>query len=370
MKTTSSASLICFLFIAQGCAPLDGFDDESPWVEGQLGTLRAGLTVGQAGGCSTSIVNALSRQLIDEINCLRPNTLVDFTGANMALGNAVWPYLQGRGPQDLQAAINRQGQVLNINSALRTLPQQYLLYKWYQAGQCGIALAAQPGRSRHESGLAIDIGNNAAWRQSLEAHSFDWLGASDPVHFDYAGAGVVSLTGLSVRAFQRLWNRNHPEDEIEEDGLYGPQTEGRLTQSPAEGFALGGCMMEEPDVPDMQLPIPADMADLHTTSDAILVTDSSSPPDVIGTETMFDAMPDGRVSPLDFGRMGSLDIGIDGRDGYVGPNDPYGSQARQKRVMGSGGCSMAEGVDRSAILFLGITLLGLGTRKTRHTHRH
>ena len=27
--------------------------------------------------------------------------------------------------------------------------------------------------------------------------------------------------GADVRAFQKLWNRNHPEDEITLDGLYG-----------------------------------------------------------------------------------------------------------------------------------------------------
>ena len=30
------------------------------------------------------------------------------------------------------------------------------------------------------------------------------------------------LRGADVLAFQRLWNRNHPGDAIDEDGLYGP----------------------------------------------------------------------------------------------------------------------------------------------------
>jgi hypothetical protein len=66
------------------------------------------------------------------------------------------------------------------------------------------------------------------------------------VHFDYV-AGGVRLTGLSVLAFQRLWNRNHPEDPIAEDGRYGPQTEARLRSAPAEGFPIGAVCDELDD---------------------------------------------------------------------------------------------------------------------------
>ena len=157
MKDISYTLLtITSVWLMFGCEPQ--YDEESHWEEGELGVLSQGLTVGEAGGCSTSIVNALSAQLIQEINCLRPNTLRDFTGPRMNLGPAVWPFLQGNGPEDLAAAIDAKGQTLQINSALRTLPQQYLLYRWYQQGRCNISLAARPGRSRHESGLrACDV---------------------------------------------------------------------------------------------------------------------------------------------------------------------------------------------------------------------
>jgi hypothetical protein len=67
------------------------------------------------------------------------------------------------------------------------------------------------------------------------------------VHFDYVGGGTVSLRGLSVQAFQRLWNRNNPSDRIDEDGDYGPATESRLARAPASGFARGAsCSAGEP----------------------------------------------------------------------------------------------------------------------------
>ena len=49
----------------------------------------------------------------------------------------------------------------------------------------------------------------------------------------------MSHKGLDVKAFQRLWNRNHPEDVISVDGAYGPQTEARMKLSPAAGFPKG-----------------------------------------------------------------------------------------------------------------------------------
>ena len=60
------------------------------------------------------------------------------------------------------------------------------------------------------------------------------------MHWDFRGGTIVDLAGLSTKAFQRLWNRNHPSDTIAEDGSYGGQTETRLKKSPAAGFAQGG----------------------------------------------------------------------------------------------------------------------------------
>jgi hypothetical protein len=41
----------------------------------------------------------------------------------------------------------------------------------------------------------------------------------------------------SVRAFQVLWNRNNPNDLIDEDGIYGEEETGpALRVSPIGGF--------------------------------------------------------------------------------------------------------------------------------------
>ncbi len=190
--------------------------------------------------CTTASVKGLATQLVEEIQCLRPGTMKSIDGiAGLELGSAVFPWMQTPAADAVVAAQRQRGVPLVINSALRTLPQQYLLYRWYQSGRCGIGLAARPGQSNHESGLAVDVDDNAAWREAMAAHDMKWLGSSDPVHFDYVGAGRAELEGLSVLAFQRLWNRNHPEDRIAEDSAYGDETEKRLARSPAFGFAKG-----------------------------------------------------------------------------------------------------------------------------------
>jgi hypothetical protein len=208
--------------------------------------LSAADPVGDAVGtsCTTTAVKGLSAQLVAEIQCMRPGSMKSLEGAaGLSLGSAVFPYLQTPAAEALLAAQKARGKTMSINSALRTLPQQYLLYRWYKTKRCGITLAAEPGKSNHETAVALDLADAQAWRPSMTSAGFRWLGASDPVHFDYTGPGAIEMRGLSVTVFQRLWNRNHPEDLIAEDGDYGAETEKRLARAPVGGFPRGaeGC---------------------------------------------------------------------------------------------------------------------------------
>ena len=242
---------IAFALLASGCAP-----DEDAFVDGELGVAREGLSVGGAGGCSTAIVAGLSKQLIAEQNCIRPNALDSFAGVSgVSIGAGVNAYLEPNAVSGLKAAVAAHGGTISINSALRTLAQQYLLYKWQ--GTCGIQIAATPGNSNHETGIAIDVGDYSGWRTSLEAHGWRWYGSGDVVHYDYIGAGSVDLRADSVEAFQRLWNLNNPGDQIAEDGAWGPATEARLAKTDANGFAKGStCSVTPPPPPPP--PPPAD----------------------------------------------------------------------------------------------------------------
>lgn len=190
-------------------------------------------------GCTTAVVKGLSQQLIDEMNCITPGVVsgIDHIAA-LDLYSVVFPYMQTPAANSLTARMaNRSANSVRVSSALRTLPQQYLLYRWYREGRCNIGLAATPGNSNHNGALAIDTPDYNAIKSEMTGNGWRWLGNSDPVHFDYT-AGGMDIRSLSVLAFQKLWNRNNPNDTIAEDGAYGPQTEGRLKQAPSNGFSI------------------------------------------------------------------------------------------------------------------------------------
>jgi hypothetical protein len=237
---------------ADASAPV--FDDES--VEGEPSSKRPEVprhyaTVQEAASrsCSTASVDGLSRQIISEARCINPNALVPLPARpNLVLDSHVFPYLEIQARDHLVKALDahRDGTMI-VHSALRTVAQQYLVWRWSANKRCGVPLATPPGDSNHENGLALDIAEQARWRPALEAQGFHWLGASDRVHFDYKGASASAHRSEDVRAFQRLWNRNHPDDSIANDGHYNPTTEQRLRKAPPDGFRLGpACAKSKP----------------------------------------------------------------------------------------------------------------------------
>lgn len=181
---------------------------------------------------STSIVNALSQQLIYQINLIVPDALVSCDDLNINLGEAAFPFLQPAAKQALQKAIQERGVQMQINSGYRTIAQQMLLFNWRGSNSNPVAL---PGRSNHQSGLALDINDRAGWLPFLKRHGWQPL-AGDPPHIDFKGGGTKDLRKPTILAFQQLWNKNHPNEKIGEDGDWGPKTENALNRSPSMGF--------------------------------------------------------------------------------------------------------------------------------------
>ncbi|MFO0611220.1 MAG: D-alanyl-D-alanine carboxypeptidase family protein [Polyangiaceae bacterium] len=261
-RTLAFFSLVLpFAIAVGGCAvtpPDEEVDANEPAEESADAVVSGTVADNVTGSCSTASVKPLSEQIIAEMRCMSPTSLAKIPSRpNLVLGGAVFPYLVKKGRDSLVASLDAHpGTTMTVNSMFRTVAQQYLLYRWYQTGRCGIGLAAKPGNSNHETGLAIDIQESSTWRASLENHGFDWFGSADVPHYDYEAA---SQKGLDVKAFQRLWNRNHPSDTIDEDGAYGPQTEARLKKSPAAGFAKGASC--DPDAAAGGDPAPAPAPD-------------------------------------------------------------------------------------------------------------
>jgi MYXO-CTERM domain-containing protein len=264
--------------------------------EPNLGVYRSEVNVGdfETSTCSTAVVIGLSAQVAEEVDCLMPGQMVEFEEVDGIVfnGSAVLPYLDAEARDDLYAAAAESTTALKINSAFRSVVQQYLLRRWFEQGRCGITAAAQPGSSNHEGGRAIDVDNYGAWISILGAHGWAHSVPGDPVHFDHTAS--PDIRGADVLAFQRLWNRNNPGDIIAEDGDYGPQTAARISASPAEGFPIGAtCMAPEDralDVVDVEGPdviapgergtFTVNLRNTGTvawTADAVLATSTGAP---------------------------------------------------------------------------------------------
>ena len=206
----------------------------------ELGTAQSAVTtVGDftSSGCTTAVVIGLSNQIAEEAGCENPASFVSFDGTPgvTLTSNAVLPFLVKDARDDLQKVAATHP--LQINSALRSIAQQYLLYRWYQQGRCGITAAATVGHSNHEGGRAADLANYSSRISAMSARGWAHDVPGDVVHFDHTSS--ADNRGQDTKAFQVLWNRNHPTDTIAEDGAYGPQTEARLKASPATGFPIG-----------------------------------------------------------------------------------------------------------------------------------
>jgi uncharacterized protein (TIGR03382 family) len=221
--------------LAPACAVNDG---------PTLGVARSASTVGDYTndtGCSTAVVIGLSAQIAQQAGCDN-NSWVSFAGTPgiTLASNAVLPYLTKDAAADLEAVAANNS--LDVTSALRTLAQQFLLYEWYEQGNCGITAAATVGNSNHEGGRAVDLGNYDERISAMADYGWEHDVPGDPVHFDHTAS--ADDRSQDTRAFQELWNANNPNDQIGVDGEYGPQTEARLKAAPATGFPIGASCLD------------------------------------------------------------------------------------------------------------------------------
>lgn len=193
-----------------------------------------------------ALIDGLSRQLVAEIRCFDPRWLEFYTSCEEpGCLTANGPQLQAGRPELLDALkqVAQENQDnLRINAAYRDVGMQY--FSWWKRAFCDPSfMAAVPGASNHQGGRAVDVHFHGFWRSMLIAGGFSNDVPNDLPHFDLTGDALfrqesLELRALSVKAFQTLWNRNHPNDLIDEDGVYGPQTATRLGSSPIEGFAV------------------------------------------------------------------------------------------------------------------------------------
>jgi murein L,D-transpeptidase YcbB/YkuD len=193
----------------------------------------------------TGRVSGLSRQIIAQMNTLQAGILLNFEslpGISSSGESHLNLYLQSGAKESLRVALRagiakQPSLKMTINSAYRTVSQQHILYQVFRRDPKLIPLAAKPGNSNHEDGLAIDVNNYSAWKPYLLAHGWHWLGGNDPVHF-FENNGRDDVGMLGVKAFQTLWNRYNPNDLMTVDGNFGDQTAAKMDRSPIAGFGI------------------------------------------------------------------------------------------------------------------------------------
>lgn len=256
---TRCASIFLALMVggwAVQCGPGD-LQDTSPHV----GMTLQELALENTRDCSDlsglypqELIDGLSMQLIDEMRCMDPGWLEYYTPCKAS--GCIW----ANGPQPLAArpevlhalrtAAASIDDFITINAAYRDVAMQY--FSRWRTENCDANFpAAIPGRSNHQGGRAIDVQSFNYWWDILLEHGFEHPLPNDRPHFEFKSTSQFrqeseELKALSILAFQVLWNKNHPNDLIDEDGLYGPQTKQRLGSSPIEGFPISGCADPEP----------------------------------------------------------------------------------------------------------------------------
>jgi LAS superfamily LD-carboxypeptidase LdcB len=81
------------------------------------------------------------------------------------------------------AAVRAAGETPRVTSSTRTREQQAALFELYKAGKG--PLAAPPGRSWHEVGLAIDARGGEGWEREMAARGWKRTVSSEPWHWEY-----------------------------------------------------------------------------------------------------------------------------------------------------------------------------------------
>ena len=181
-------------------------------------------------GCTTSVCRTLDKQIIAELQVLTNNKLVAIRPRNgLVFAENLHAYLD----ESAEATLGKLNYSKNLylNSCYRTVAQQLILYQ--NAESCGL-VAAKPGTSNHQSGLAIDINDSHYWKGQLSDLGWNKLGSFDDMHFDFPG---VDLRRLSIKAFQVLANKNNYV--LDTDGELGAKTLHALKNAPCEGFEHG-----------------------------------------------------------------------------------------------------------------------------------
>lgn len=124
------------------------------------------------------------------------------------------------------------GGSLRVNSGFRTREEQQKLYAKRHTNPYPVA---KPGTSRHETGMALDLGVSGMSQADLAKiagkHGLKWAGAKDQVHFDYVGADPNDFQA----ALQSVRGGKPPKRDSSWDGIIQAGYAGQQPQAAGGG---------------------------------------------------------------------------------------------------------------------------------------
>jgi hypothetical protein len=86
----------------------------------------------------------------------------------------------------MQKAAHEAGVYLAINSGFRTMSEQQYFYNCYKTGSCNNGnLAAKPGYSNHQSGIALDLTTSSWLANNASKYGFIRTVPSEAWHYEY-----------------------------------------------------------------------------------------------------------------------------------------------------------------------------------------
>jgi hypothetical protein len=88
----------------------------------------------------------------------------------------------------MQHAADAAGVRLSLTSGFRTMAEQQHLYNCYRNKSCnGGRLAARPGYSNHQNGLAVDVSTSSWLARNAGKYGFVRTVSGEPWHYEYRG---------------------------------------------------------------------------------------------------------------------------------------------------------------------------------------
>ncbi|MBA2664792.1 MAG: D-alanyl-D-alanine carboxypeptidase family protein [Bradymonadaceae bacterium] len=168
-------------YLALGEADAQGDDDLSTR-SGELRVLHQALIT----SCAKTKMAAYSGG-----NRLADITVIKMDGKNVGLNT-------GSAYEKMRLAAARNGVKLQVISGFRTMAEQQYLYNCYLSKRCNNGnLAARPGRSNHQNGLALDLNTRAPgvlnWlNRNAANYGFRRTVPSEAWHWEYRAGKTVS----------------------------------------------------------------------------------------------------------------------------------------------------------------------------------